>query len=131
MLYPGTQLKSLILGFRNRGRGSLRVLIARNDPCGSLLSSRSTCLVGDWARRFYSKWQDCLYQFYGNPVFLTNRITTNKTESRAINKKDDLSEIDRYSHIDFCDYPLIRCSHGAVTLRENPEFFNNGKPKSN
>jgi hypothetical protein len=51
-------------------------------------------------------------------VFLTNRITTNKTESRAINKKDDLSEIDRYSHIDFCDYPLLRCSHGAVTLRE-------------
>lgn len=31
--------------------------------------------------------QDCLYQFYGNPVFLTNRITTKKTESRAINKE--------------------------------------------
>lgn len=33
-----------------------------------------------------------LYQFYGNPVFLTNRITTKKTESRAINKEEDLSE---------------------------------------
>ena len=43
MLSPATWLVSLIMGFRNRGRGSLSllvwVLIARNDPCGSPLSS--------------------------------------------------------------------------------------------